>query len=56
MIWENSWWCVYIAFNHVFIVIAYKLVNAHLEPGLYCIDMNIWKIMSYYKISNWEMK
>lgn len=41
---------------HVLIVVAYELVNAYLEPGLYCINMNIWKITSYHKkaIEKWN--
>lgn len=36
-------------FYYVLIVVVYELVNVYLELGLYCINMNIWKIIFYYK-------
>lgn len=53
---ENSWWCMYSVFYYVLIVVVYELVNVYLELGLYCINMNIWKIIFYYKkvIEKWN--
>lgn len=41
--------CIVYFIMYVLIVVVYELVNVYLELGLYCINMNIWKIIFYYK-------